>query len=208
MTRINNISLDNLGEHNFIVNVPDEDYYPARQEDIVQARRRDRRRERRHMRGGLVRGGRVGRGGQLILAAESVEDDDDDDEGEDEAEAGPDQVATTMPSRSGAPYGDVGSSYHHITDIGQSSGIQYGDVGSSYHHTTDIGQSSGTQYSGFSQFSDFQTEPPFDQYGMGLDLQLAPPTAPELQEEGGNGPLRRSSRPHVAPSCGTHSRRR
>nr|GMD98007.1 hypothetical protein Iba_chr15cCG7980 [Ipomoea batatas] len=157
-----------------------------------------------------------------------------------------------MPSRSSASYGDAGSSYHHITDIGQSSGIQYGDVGSSYHHTTDIGQSSGTQYSGFSQFSgeqnafsgeqyvtpseaiyhsgrspiifapphiiastprptfnnepvyypviDFQTEPPFDQYGMGLDLQLAPPTAPELQEEGGNGPLRRSSRPHVAPS--------
>ncbi|XP_031123445.1 serine/threonine-protein phosphatase 7 long form homolog isoform X2 [Ipomoea triloba] len=46
LTHIDNISLDNLGEHNFIVNVPDEDYYAARQEDIVQARRRDRRRER------------------------------------------------------------------------------------------------------------------------------------------------------------------
>nr|GMC64224.1 uncharacterized protein LOC112942063 [Ipomoea batatas] len=253
--RITNISLDNLGDINFIVNVPDEDYYAACQEDIVQARRRDRRRERQHMRGGLVRGGRVGCDGQVILAVESVEDD----EHEDEAEVGPDQATTTMPSRSGAPYNDVGSSYHHITDIGQSSGIQYGDVGSSYHHITDIGQSSGTQYSEFFQFSgeqsafsgeqyvtpsetiyhsgrspiifapphiiastprptfnnepvyypviDFQTKSPFDQYGMGLDLQLASPTAPELQEEGGNRPLRRSSRPHVAPSCGTHSRR-
>nr|GMD28365.1 hypothetical protein Iba_chr08eCG6680 [Ipomoea batatas] len=68
------------GEHNFIVNVPDEDYYAARQEDIVQARRRDRKRERRHMRGGLVR------------------------------ETEPDQVATAKPSRSGALYSDVGSS--------------------------------------------------------------------------------------------------
>nr|GMC75296.1 hypothetical protein Iba_chr03dCG3610 [Ipomoea batatas] len=89
-----------------------------------------------------------------------------------------------MPSRSGTPYGDVGSSYHHITDIGQSSGIQYGDVGSSYHHTTDIAT--------------------VRSIWDGLDLQLAPPTAVKLQEEGGNGPLRRSSRPHVAPSCGAH----
>nr|GMD25352.1 hypothetical protein Iba_chr08cCG9310 [Ipomoea batatas]GMD27194.1 hypothetical protein Iba_chr08dCG11420 [Ipomoea batatas]GMD29441.1 hypothetical protein Iba_chr08fCG3160 [Ipomoea batatas] len=169
--------------------------YVARQEDIVQARRRDRRRERRHMRGGLVRGGRVGRGGQAILAAELVEDVDEDDEREHEAETKPDQEATTTPSRSGAPYG-------------QSTGIQYGDVGSNYHHITDIGQSSGTQYNGFSQFSDFQTESPSDQYGMGLDLQLAPPTALEPQEEGGARPLRRMLRPHVVPSCGTHSRKR
>ncbi|XP_019179434.1 PREDICTED: uncharacterized protein LOC109174608 [Ipomoea nil] len=46
LTRINNMSLDNLGDYNFIVNVPDEDYYVVRQVNTVQARRRDRRRER------------------------------------------------------------------------------------------------------------------------------------------------------------------
>ncbi|XP_031123573.1 serine/threonine-protein phosphatase 7 long form homolog isoform X2 [Ipomoea triloba] len=168
LTRINNISLDNLGEHNFIVNVPDEDYYAARQEDIVQARRSDRRRERRHMRSGLVRGGRVGRGEQNAFSGEQY----------------------VTPSK---------AIYHS----GRSPIIF-----APPHIIASTPRPTFNNEPVYYPVIDFQTEPPFDQYGMGLDLQLAPPTAPELQEEGGNGPLRRSSRPHVAPSCGTHSRRR